>query len=458
MRPIVVHVGSEAVPFAKTGGLADVLGALPRAQAELGARTIVITPLYRKETIKAFSAERLGALVPIVVDGQSFTAQVWCAALDAGASCAQPWRAWRRGELGAAAWLVDVPALFQREGLYGPPGGAYADNPLRFTLFVRAAIEAVARFVPETSVLHVHDWQAALLPLLLRRQYAHYPRLARLPVVLTIHNLAYQGVFEASWRLRLGLPEEDFHPDGYEFYGQINFLKAGILASDRVTTVSPTYAREILTPGFGCGLDGFLRRHAEKLSGILNGLDTRLWDPATDPQLPVRYRATSLAGKGRVRAALLRRLGLKIGRASPLFGMVSRLVEQKGVDLVADCIPRWVARGWGIAVLGSGDPVLARMLKRLAAAHPEAVAFIEGYDEALARWIYAGADLFLMPSRFEPCGLAQMIAMRYGTPPVVRATGGLKDTVVDADADPDRGTGFAFDEATPQALDAACRR
>ena len=437
----IVFAASEAVPFAKTGGLADVVSGLAAALVRLGHEVTVVMPYYRRFVdASGASVQPLHQAVSIWMDGTERVAPL------------------HETHAGAVRFiLVEQDDFYDREGLYGPPGGAWEDNLPRFLFFNRVAFEAMRSMPRPVDILHCHDWQTGLMPLLLATQYRHHPNLASTRSVFTIHNLAYQGVFPAEWIARLGLPPHAFHMDGYEFYGQINCMKAGIAACDALTTVSPTYAREILTPEYGCGLQGFLVRHAGKLTGILNGLDES-WNPATDTAIAARYAPGRMAGKAKCREALRTELGLAPEGHAPLLVMVSRLVEQKGVDLLLDCAPAWLARGWQLAVLGSGEPVWESMLSRLATARPKQMFFFRGFNEPLARRFYAGGDIFLMPSRFEPCGLSQLIAMRYGTVPVVRATGGLADTVVSYTRSRATGTGFSFTDPVPDAFDAATRK
>ncbi len=434
----IVFAASEATPLVKTGGLADVVGALPQALTHLGHQVTVVLPLYRP--IVAESPAPIHALDRKLV--------IWMDGVERHA----PLHEARIGDVRFI--LVEQDDFYARDGIYGPPGGAWEDNLLRYAFFNRAALEVACSLDRPTDILHCHDWQTGLMPLLLETQYRHREPLARTRSVFTIHNLAYQGVFPSYWIDRLGLPPERFHYQCYEFYGQINCMKAGIAAADAITTVSETYAREILTPEYGCGLDGFLRDHAGKLSGIVNGLDDS-WNPATDPHIPARYAPGRMQGKARCRQALRRELGLADNADAPLLTMVSRLAEQKGVDLLLDCIPTWLERGWQLAILGSGEPAWEAMLARLAAERPRQMHFFQGFNEPLARRIYAGGDIFLMPSRFEPCGLSQLMAMRYGNLPVVRETGGLADTVTGYRHSKASSTGFSFVEPTPAAFDAA---
>ncbi|MDX8409916.1 MAG: glycogen synthase, partial [Mariprofundales bacterium] len=347
---------------------------------------------------------------------------------------------------------VEQDDLYDRDHLYGPPGGAYADNLLRFVLLNRVVLELAATAATPFDIIHCHDWQTGLIPLLLNHQYRHLPALANTRTVFTIHNLAYQGVFSADGVYRMGLPTSDYHTDGYEFYHQINCLKAGVMASDAVTTVSPTYASEILTAEYGCHLEGFLGNAADKLSGIVNGLDVAGWDPATDKHISSKFSSGKVAGKARCKRQLQKLCKLTEDAAAPLLVTISRLADQKGIDLLVAAAPVWLEAGAQLVVLGSGDSKLEQQLQTLAEAYPQQCGFHQGFNEPLARKIYAGADFFMMPSRFEPCGLGQLMAMRYGAIPVVRATGGLSDTVIDMDADPAYGTGFHFAEATVEAL------
>ncbi len=434
----IVFVASEAAPLAKTGGLADVVGSLPHALKRLGHEVTVIIPYYRKHVrASGVKIKPLKHAVPMWIDGMDRVAPLHEAR-----------------EHGLRFILVEQDDFYEREDLYGPPDGTYSDNLLRYIFFSRVALETACLLGHPVDILHCHDWQAGFLPLLLKTQYQHQPRIANAQCVFTIHNLAYQGVFPSFWLNRLGLPAEFFHPGCYEFYGRINCMKAGIAACDRITTVSRTYAREILTPEYGCHLESFLSEHAGKLSGLVNGLDVESWNPAVDTAIAVKYAPGNMSGKRHCKIALRNKLGLASHVDTPLLTIVSRLVEQKGVDLLLECVPGWLEKGYQLAVLGSGDPVYESMLDQLARERPAQMHFSSGFNETLARQIYAGGDIFLMPSRFEPCGLGQLMAMRYGNVPVVRATGGLKDTVMNYTFSRRTGTGFGFDEATPDAFQA----
>ena len=439
-RPSVLIIGSEAVPFAKTGGLADVLGALPVALARLGWLATVALPRYR--------GVHDGTLVerfPVTVGG--FTADVGFFE----APLAD----------GARALLVDCPELYDRDGLYGVGNADYPDNPRRFAMLVRAALEFAARRGAGPAIVHAHDWQAALAPVYLKTLYAAHPIVGGTPSVLTIHNLAYQGVFEADWLPWLDLPWDLFTIDQLEFWGRISLLKGGINNAEIITTVSPKYAEEIQTPEFGSGFDGILRRRSADLVGILNGIDTEVWNPSNDPYLPKPFSADNLEGKAASKREVLARYGLPTDGATlarPLVGMVSRMVDQKGFDLiasVADELPRLDA---SFVVLGTGEARYQDLWTRLAAEHPDRIGAHIGFDEALAHLIEAGADIFLMPSRFEPCGLNQMYSLRYGTIPVVRAVGGLADTVRDYSPKDPKSTGFVFRNYSGSTLVEALRR
>jgi len=435
----IVFVASEAAPLAKTGGLADVVGSLPHALKRFGHDVTVIMPYYRRH-IRA-SGVRIRPLkqsVSIWVDGMDRIAPLHEAKV-----------------AGLRFILVEQDDFYDRKSLYGPSGGAYNDNLLRYIFFNRVALEAACLLKHPVDIFHCHDWQTGFIPLLLQTQYQHQPRIANARCVFTIHNLAYQGIFPSFWLHRLGLPAEFFHPGGFEFYGQINCMKAGIFAADRITTVSQTYAGEILTPEYGCHLESFLSEHAGKLSGIVNGLDVENWNPATDTAIAAKYAPGNMQGKRHCKIYLQKKLGLTCNAEAPLLTIISRLAEQKGVDLLLDCAPAWLEQGYQLAVLGSGEPAYEAMLKRLARERPEQMHFYAGFNEELARQIYAGGDIFLMPSRFEPCGLGQLMSMRYGNVPVVRATGGLKDTVTNHAISKSKSTGFGFEQAKPAIFHAA---
>jgi len=429
----IAHLASEVMPFSKTGGLADVAGALPPALAALGHEVTVVAPGHRPTLKDTLPGEPRGEVSAL---GLSARLNVLM-------------------HRGVRVVLLDCPTLYVRPALYSLPDGDFPDNSVRFAFFARAALAALAK-LGGVEVVHAHDWQAALAPLLLRHDGQVRFGLQGAKSVLTIHNLAYQGVFP-PWVLEAcGLPRELFTMDLLEFYGQVSFLKGGLVSADALTTVSPTYAKEILTPAFGCRLEGILDGRRDRLFGILNGLDLEEWDPGRDPYLEFPYGADDVdEGKRAARELLAAETGVGGGRR-PLLGMVSRLAEQKGADLLAAVLDDIVAMGFDLVVLGTGERRYEEAMRAAEAAHPGRVAVLTRFDERLAHRIYAASDLFLMPSRYEPCGLGQMIAMRYGTLPVVNRTGGLADTVVDVSQD--GGTGFVLEELTPAELVATLSR
>ncbi len=431
-------VASEAVPFAKTGGLADVLGALPRALARLGHEVEVVIPRYRGVT----AGERVGRIT-VTLGTQPLDAGVYAATAD-----------------GVRTVFIDQPAYFDRDGIYGTLGQDFADNPERFAFLAHAALRWAALTGARYDAIHAHDWQAGLVPVILSMASHTAPALARVPVVFTIHNLAYQGVFEGEWLPRLGLGDSLMRMDGMEYWGRISFLKAGIVFSRMITTVSPRYAEEIQTAQYGFGFDGILRERAGKLVGILNGIDYDEWNPARDPHLPVPYDADRLDGKAAAKRRVLEVFGFPVNEATlarPLIGMVSRLVDQKGFDLLEAAADQLPGLGASFVLLGTGDRRYEDLWRGLARRYPDVVAAHIGFDEGLAHLIEAGSDIFLMPSRFEPCGLNQMYSLRYGSVPLVRATGGLYDTVSNYDPQTGTGTGFTFDQYSTEALLATLR-
>jgi starch synthase len=427
----VLFATSEVAPLVKTGGLADVAAALPKALTQAGCEVRILLPAYG-DVYRALPQSRL--LQRLEIAGHSVEVlEVHPPQLP-------------------TVWLVHCPALFDRSGnpYLGPDGQDWPDNPERFALFSRV-IAALSRtdgdgFQPQ--IVHLNDWQTALAAALIA------DRQPRPGLVFTLHNLQFQGLFDGSLFDRLALPDRLRGPEGLEFHGGLSFIKGGLVFADQITTVSPTYAREIQTPQYGVGLEGLLRHRATALVGILNGIDTEVWHPARDVYIDTRYDAETLNRKAANKRALQAAMGLP-AEPAPLFGMVSRLTEQKGIDLVIAALPRLRELGVQLAILGSGAARFEQALAAAAAEHPTRIAFTAGYNEPLAHQIEAGADLFLMPSRFEPCGLNQMYSMTYGTPPLVNRTGGLADTVRDAQIDPDSGkeTGTGFVMAGPRLED-----
>ncbi len=437
----VVMLAPEVHPYAKTGGLADVLAALPAALTRIGVEVSVCLPAYR-------TALRAPGPLPVVL---RLHAPV--------SSRMEPAEILAVPDAPVPTFLVRADRFFDRDGLYGVGGRDYDDNAERFAFFCRAALEWLRHASPAPDILHMHDWQTALVPAFLRATADLYPELAAVRTVQTVHNLAYQGRFPSEeWHL-LNLDPRHFVPDGLEFYGDINYLKAGLLFADAITTVSPRYAEEIQTPSFGSGLDGVLRMRADRLRGILNGVDDAAWNPASDPFVPAHYDQGDLRGKARCKAALQADLGLAVSPEPALLAVVSRLAEQKGLELLGAVLPGLLkTRAVQFVALGSGDARYEELLVGLAGQFPGRVGVRIGFDEPLAHRIEAGADVFLMPSRFEPCGLNQLYSLRYGTVPVVHATGGLDDTVVEFDARMGLGTGFKFTPYTEEAFLAALRR
>lgn len=450
----IVQVSSEAVPFAKTGGLADVAGALSKALAELGHEVTLILPMYSRFLAKSGTlTEPLGEPFEIPLGERSVRGSL------------------RRTQMPGCrveVVLVDQPEFFDRDGLYQDPQtkADYADNPERFIAFSRAALEAVARLRLKPDVIQAHDWQTGLVLALLEAQFRDWvPDLRRTAAIMTLHNMAFQGAFPADVMPLTGLGWEYFNWKQLECWDRVNLLKGGIVFADQLCTVSPTYAREIQTAEFGHGLDGVLRDRSDVLSGILNGIDSHEWNPAVDPHLPTRYDIDSLpTGKAACKRALQQQVQLPEQADVPLLGMVSRMSWQKGFDLIGICASRLLERDVQLVFLGNGQPEYEDLCRHLAATHPQKVRAVIGYDEALAHRIEAGADLFLMPSKFEPCGLNQMYSMAYGTLPVVRATGGLADSVIGATPETladGTATGFSFRDHDPdqlwQQLDLALR-
>lgn len=425
----ILMVASEAAPFAKTGGLGDVVGSLPAALQGPGHEVAVLLPRYGGIALKA--ARRVYDALPVWLGAARYDASLYLIHEQ------------------VPFYFLDCPPLYDRDGYYGSAGVDYPDNDVRFAVLCRAAI-SVARYVFRPDILHCHDWQTGLVPVYLRTHFALDPTFLAVRTLFTIHNLGYHGLFPADRLAALALDPAAFTPAGLEFFGKISFLKGGLVYSDALNTVSPTYAREIQTPEYGFGLDGVLRARADSLHGILNGADYSQWNPETDPHIAANYSVDDLSGKSVCKRALLREFGLPEDMARPLAGIVSRFTRQKGANLVAEAASAIVDLGFSLVALGTGEPEYERLLAGLAEAHPGRIAVKVAYDNALAHRIEAGADIFLMPSRYEPCGLNQIYSLRYGTVPVVRATGGLDDTIKEE-------TGFKFVEYSPAALVEAVR-
>lgn len=415
-------VASEAAPFAKTGGLADVVGSLPPALHTLGLEVRLVIPWYRgvRNVTGSLRAARQKISVPMGGCVYQIT--------------------YRTTELqGVQVYFIDFPQFYDRPGLYGEEGIDYSDNAERFGLLSRAALELARHLGFVADVIHAHDWQTGLVPVYLHQHLWRDPFFADTGSLFTIHNLGYQGVFPLEAGRALGLEDTLLSHDGLEYYGQVSLLKGGIRYANQVSTVSPTYCREIQTTQQGMGMDGLLRTRTGNLHGILNGLDSTLWSPVHDPALTSRYSSADLSGKQACKAALQKELGLKDSANRPIVAMVTRLDSQKGIELVLESWDRIMRKDLQFVILGTGNPDFERRLADAASYFPDKAKVLMHFDDALARRIYAGSDIFLMPSRYEPCGLGQLIALRYGSVPLVHATGGLADTI-------DQGNGFSFHE------------
>jgi starch synthase len=436
-------VSSEAVPYAKTGGLADVAGALPLELAKLGHDVILLLPHYRclSESGRAFrSVGRIQVPTPQGLVDTLIEEDIMSVSAD---------------DCRMRVWTIRNDAFFDRPGLYQDRGIDYPDNLDRFSFFCRATIEVMAHLQTayhwNIHILHLHDWQTALCAVYLKTVDRDRRQVQGMRTVLTLHNVGYQGLFPGEQFEKTGLPPSLFTPEGLEYYGMVNLLKGGIVFADYVTTVSPTYAREILTPEFGFGLEGVLRNRADYLLGVLNGIDIDRWNPETDSYLPAQYSVVDRSGKLRCKQALQREFDLPESSA-PLLGVIARLTSQKGLDLVAAIIPQLMAMDLQLVMLGTGEPELEAKFQALQARFPLRMGLRIGFDEGLAHRIEGGADIFLMPSRYEPCGLSQLYSLRYGTVPIVRKTGGLADTVFPVTVQAGRANGFHVEEDTAEAL------
>jgi starch synthase len=434
----ILFVASEGLPFSKTGGLADVVEALPKALVAQGHQVAVVLPRYRGS--KADTPIIPSLTIPLG-NRLRFPAIADGTLLD-----------------GVRYFFVDDPAYFDRDSLYGTAAGDYPDNAERYSEFCRAAIELSKHAWP-TDVFHCHDWQTGLLPVLLRTVYGDDPVVRDLPVVFTIHNIGYQGQFRRDVLTRAGIPDTLFNPGALEFFGNVNLLKGGLVYSDYLTTVSRRYAQEIQTPEFGYGLDGVVRSRADRIVGILNGVDYTAWNPAKDSLIAAKYSAKDLSGKQLCKQDLLQLYGLSTDNPHrPLMGIVSRFADQKGFDMIADRAHEILREDVMLAVLGAGDRRYEDLFRALASAYPGRVGFKFAYDNVMAHKVEAGSDIFLMPSRYEPSGLNQMYSLKYGTVPVVRATGGLDDSIENFDLEHGTGTGFKFSEYSGTAFLYAVRQ
>jgi len=437
----VLFLSSEVVPFAKTGGLADVAGALPGALRQLGVDVRLVLPYYRLVREGNFQIRPVLKDLEIPLGSEKLTANV----LEA------------QTEDGVPVYLIERDDLYDRPNLYGSAVGDYYDNLERFSFFSHAALILSEALLFSPDLIHCHDWQTGLVPALINGPYGDTSTLAGTPTVFTVHNLGYQGLFPAGKLPVTGLlKDEFFHPEGLEFWGKISLLKAGIVYSQAITTVSPTYAREIQTPEYGIGMEGLFKHRRASLHGILNGVDYSLWDPAVDSHVPFNYSPRKMEGKRRCKESLIQEMGLDPSVIKkPLLGMISRLDNQKGFDLLVQMLDEILELDVGLTILGSGDELIQKAIQDAATRHQGHVGFDIGFNEPLAHRIMAGVDIFLIPSRYEPCGLTQMYALKYGTVPVVRATGGLDDTVVQFDPLTKEGNGFKFGPYKPAAFVAA---
>ena len=435
----VLMASPEVVPFAKTGGLADVAGALPLALAKEGVAASIIMPCYPGLEQK-FSARPAGVEVTVpILEGDQWLGKTGLI-LET------------RSGKDVPVYLVKCDEYYNRPTLYGTPEGDFPDNAARFTFFSRAVLEFVKAKGMKPDLIHCHDWQSALIPVFLKTTLRDDPRLSGIRTAFTIHNLGYQGKFW-KWDMKLlGLSWDYFTPEYLEFYGDVNFLKGGLVFADVLNTVSKGYAKEIQTAEYGCGLEGVLQSRSKDLFGILNGIDYAIWDPETDAKLPARFSAKDPKGKARCKQELQKIFGLPDEPKTPLIGCISRLADQKGFDLIEQSFAWLMAEGVQFALLGTGEKHYHEVFQALAKKYPNQAGIKIAYDDAVAHLIEAGADLFLMPSRYEPCGLNQMISLKYGTIPVVRATGGLDDTIQNFSARTGKGNGFKFKEYSADAL------
>lgn len=429
----IAFAASECVPFAKTGGLADVIAALPPALAKLGHKVTVFLPRYKQTKLE--KPRRIISSITVPFDDR----YRFCSVIDGGEHD------------GVQFYFIDYPPFFDREGLYGTPLGDYHDNAERFALFSRAALEA-SKVLGAPDLFHCHDWQTALVPVLLKTLYAEDPAFAHTPCVFTIHNMGYQGIFAPEILPLLMLPWDLFTMTKLEFYGKVNFLKGAIAFADFITTVSRKYAQEIQTAEYGFGLEGILRARASTVVGILNGVDYSQWNPETDPFIAAHYSADDFRGKLACKKDLLKEFGLPNDTQLPVVGIVSRFAAQKGFDLILQVADRLAREEMILITLGTGDREYEELFRRLNKLHPQKLAVKIAYDNRLAHKVEAGSDMFLMPSHYEPCGLNQIYSLRYGTVPIVRATGGLDDTIEQFDPLTMKGTGFKFKEYTGEAL------
>ncbi|MFA5516671.1 MAG: glycogen synthase GlgA [Desulfuromonadales bacterium] len=437
----ILFIAPEVSPFAKTGGLADVAGSLPRALRQLGHDVRIIMPYYKAVEESRNPLRKGRKSVEVVIDGEPRKGLLRQSSVDL-----------------VTVYLIENREYFDRDGLYGTAAGDYPDNAQRFGFFCRAALEFLRRLDFRPDVLHLNDWQTGLVPVLLRSELKNDPFYNGIATLLTVHNLGYQGIFPPEVLSSLHLDPGLFSVKGMEYFGNVSFLKGGLLFADMINTVSPSYCREIQTPELGFGFDGILRQRQGHVHGILNGIDPKQWDPALSSALPASYDAADLKGKSADKRALQKELALEIAAETPIVSMVTRLDTQKGLDLVEEAFEELLKRDLQFILLGTGEQKHMEFFEQIKDRYPGRVAVRLTFDDALAQRIYAGSDIFLMPSHYEPCGLGQLIALRFGALPVVRRTGGLADTVVDPEEDAQNANGFLFAEASAAALLAALDR
>lgn len=438
----ILMVTPEANPFARSGGLAEVIYAQACSLVKLGHQVTVVLPLYRQVRESSRPLTTTGQTLSIPLSWKTLPAEIFQAEVAPNLNF----------------YFIAQDALFNRDGLYGTAYGDFEDNAERFIFFSRAVVEMIETLGLECDICHAHEWQMGLVPVYLRTLYRESPRLKRLPVLYTVHNVGYQGLFSSFDFPLTGLDWGLLSAKALEFYGKINFMKGGLVFADLLSTVSAKYREEIQTPEYGFGLDGLFRERASELYGILEGVDYQRWDPSRDPSLAAPYDRKNLKGKKACKAALLQSFGLNLNPERPLIGMTTRFFERKGIDLVENILDDLMQLGVGFVIQGTGEERHQYLLEEISMRHSERMGLDIGYNDELAHQIIAGADIFLMPSRYEPCGLDQLYCLRYGTIPVVRATGGLDETIQEHDPGSGEGSGFKFTGPTPSELLAAVQR
>lgn len=442
----IAIVTSEAVPFSKTGGLADVTGTLFKEYLKMGVEAFLFVPLYKK-TAEQFRNEIQDAGVELDIPLGRAVRKCRLYWSNGAMQCRKKSSSLQHAATSTnRVFFISNDEFFNRDELYGTPYGDYPDNDQRFTFFCKGVLEACKRFDISPDIMHCNDWQTGLIPLYIKTLYKDAHVFRKTKSVITIHNLGYQGIFPSQSMEITGLGWDLFHMDGVEFYGNMNFLKAGIVGADVITTVSNTYAKEILTTENGFGLDGILRKRADRIYGILNGIDYKEWNPSDEKFLPYAYNKRRLSGKAKCKAELMKQCSLEGDLSTPVLSFIGRLSDQKGVNIIADAVPEIIAKGANIVIIGKGEEHYRTLLSSIKNRFGGRLFFYAGFDESIAHLTYAGSDIFLMPSKYEPCGLGQMIAMHYGTIPVARHTGGLADTIEDGE------TGFLFYKYSVQAF------